>query len=199
VKEDKMANKMLTINERAEMMKKMQEMLMKAHYESLQKEELLYDLAQKTPVCFRNTEWESDMDKTTRIEWRFDMDKTTHIEKRNWEFVVRSQDMVLLDDMLQYISKEDPLGVMFPDNKKTVIIILVHDSIISKASICGIPIAEKFNVKSATIKYVADVSIYVTYNSISVEELKEWVREVKQAKWPSEYKEVKYTAVIPKI
>lgn len=182
-----MTNKMLTINERAEMMKKMREMLMKAHYENLQKEELLYDLTQKTPACFRD------------IEWEFDMDKTERIGKRNWEFVVRSQDMVLLDDMLQCISKEDPLGVMFPDNKKTVTIILVHDSIVSKASICGIPITEKFSVKSTTTKYVADISIYVTYNSISVEELKEWVREVKQAQWPSNYKEIKYTAVIPRI
>jgi len=120
---------------------------------------------------------------------------------RNWEFIVRCQDMVALHDIMQYVSREDPLGIMFPDNGELLSVIVIHDSIVTKSIVCGMSFLSLFpRMKKATISGGnSDVSVFVTKGKVDVDKLKTWAKKVKQAKWPSEYKEVKYTAVIPKI
>jgi hypothetical protein len=78
---------------------------------------------------------------------------------------------------------------------------VIHDSIVTKAIVCGMSFLSLFpRMEKATINGgSSDVSVFVAKGKVNVEKLKTWAKKVKQAKWPSEYKEVKYTAIIPKI
>ena len=116
-------------------------------------------------------------------------EKEDSIECRNWEFTVPHRDMVCPEEVSQYVTRENPVGIVCYNDYMGA---FVHSSIIHKAKIIDKQRWEFTGIENSNI-YIL-VSNHIKYKDVI-----EWAREVKKASWGDNKQVEQVRVIIPKI
>ena len=111
--------------------------------------------------------------------------------KRNWSVTVPHKDMFCADEVLKYVTRENPLAII---NFNSDTVCFIHDSLVFKASLIeDIPFA---NLVRSPSYYGVHI---LANNSVHFQEVIAWARRVKKAAWGKARKEETVRVIIPKI
>jgi len=112
---------------------------------------------------------------------------------RNYEFVVKTFEMVDIIEISKYITRDNPLSIIFYKDLDFNITI-IHRNIIEKAK--AVALYDYFVDKSE--KVYRDIFFYKTPKKDN-EFIIKTVKMIKRAEWPKNYRSCKVRVIFPKI
>lgn len=113
--------------------------------------------------------------------------------QRNWTFPVQHELCVHIDEILPYLSKENPLIFIkySPDDRQEKVNVILHNSLVAKARIVyEVP----FNVMQMN-----DTTFFAFDIKNSISEIISWAKKVKKMSWGDKKLPSKVTVIVPKI
>jgi hypothetical protein len=116
------------------------------------------------------------------------------LKHRNWEFKIAHPEMLCIDEIVKYVSRENPVAIA---QGQSCIHMFIHPSLIAKAEILDMLVQMEKEVTST--ETLDNLVQHVIVSPTNRDSIIKWARKVKKAPWKKHDAPENIRVIIPKI